>query len=84
MCSCRNSRAEATVENKDVQEGGGTMPGVCRRLDKTSISEREEGCTEAQDRGCLGTFESDEDTLSKAHGLGWGSWHKAGSRLNLG
>lgn len=53
MCSCRNSWAEATSGDRAVREGGGTTPGMSRRLDKTSISERGEGCFQAQDQGCL-------------------------------
>ena len=41
------------------------MPGMSRRLDKTSISERGEGCLQAQDQGCLRHIRALMKILSK-------------------
>lgn len=43
MSSHRGCWNEATIEDRDTQEGGGTIPGTSRRLDKTSISREERG-----------------------------------------
>lgn len=37
--SWRNSWDEATMEDRGIQEGGGTVPGMSKRLGKTGISE---------------------------------------------